>query len=146
MSGDQEDVGWQRLDKWLWCARFMRQRSDCAAFIGRGGPRINRQPTDKPHARLRVGDIVTLPWRGTVRVVEVRALAVRRGSASEATTLYREIPDREIPDREIPDREIPDREIPAGDSSPSGALSCDAGETAPYPQPSEDRQPTGSQR
>jgi len=131
MSGDQEDVGWQRLDKWLWCARFMRQRSDCAAFIGRGGPRINRQPTDKPHARLRVGDIVTLPWRGTVRVVEVRALAVRRGSASEATTLYREIPGREIPD---------------GESSPSGALSCDAGETAPYPQPSEDRQLTGSQR
>jgi hypothetical protein len=27
---DQEDREWQRLDKWLWCARFMRQRSDCA--------------------------------------------------------------------------------------------------------------------
>lgn len=87
-----EDVAWQRLDKWLWCARFMRARSDCAALVGQGGLRLNRQPTDKPHAKLRVGDVLTLPVRGQVRVVEVLALAVRRGPASEAATLYREIP------------------------------------------------------
>ena len=90
MSG--EDREWQRLDKWLWCARFMRQRSDCAALVGEGGLRINRQPTDKPHARLRVGDIVTLPLRGAVRVIEVLALATRRGPATEAAALYREVP------------------------------------------------------
>ena len=72
---DREDVGWQRLDKWLWCARFMRQRADCAALVGQGGLRINRMPTDKPHAKLRVGDVITLPLRGAVRVIEVRALA-----------------------------------------------------------------------
>lgn len=88
-----EDVAWQRLDKWLWCARFMRQRADCAALVGQGGLRINRQPTDKPHARLRVGDVITLPLRGAVRVVEVLALAARRGPASEAAGLYREIAD-----------------------------------------------------
>ena len=33
---DQEDRDWQRLDKWLWCARFMRQRSDCAALVAQG--------------------------------------------------------------------------------------------------------------
>ncbi len=87
-----EDRDWQRLDKWLWCARFMRQRSDCAALVGEGGLRINRQPTDKPHARLRVGDIVTLPLRGAVRVIEVLELATRRGPASEAAALYREVP------------------------------------------------------
>jgi ribosome-associated heat shock protein Hsp15 len=96
MSGrkgaDVEDVGWQRLDKWLWCARFMRQRSDCAALVGQGGLRINRQPTEKPHARLRVGDVITLPLRGHVRVIEVLALATRRGPASEAATLFRDIP------------------------------------------------------
>ena len=90
MSGEDRD--WQRLDKWLWCARFMRQRSDCAALVGEGGLRINRQPTDKPHARLRVGDIVTLPLRGAVRVIEVLELATRRGPASEAAALYREVP------------------------------------------------------
>ena len=90
MSGEDRD--WQRLDKWLWCARFMRQRSDCAALVGEGGLRINRQPTDKPHTRLRVGDIVTLPLRGAVRVIEVLELATRRGPASEAAALYREVP------------------------------------------------------
>ena len=88
----EEDVGWQRLDKWLWCARFMRQRSDCAALISQGGLRINRMPTDKPHAKLRVGDVITLPLHGAVRVVEVRALAKRRGPASAAAMLYLEIP------------------------------------------------------
>ena len=100
MSGDTvagEDRAWQRLDKWLWCARFMRQRSDCARLVAGGLLRINRQPTDKAHARLRIGDVVTLalPGRqdGRVLVLEVLALALRRGPASEAGLLYREIPE-----------------------------------------------------
>ena len=88
-----EDRDWQRLDKWLWCARFMRARSDCAALVAQGGVRINRQPTEKPHARLRVGDVITLPLRADVRVIEILALAARRGPATEARRLYREIAD-----------------------------------------------------
>ncbi len=84
-----EDRDWQRLDKWLWCARFMKARADCARLVAEGLLRINRQPTDKPHARLRVGDVVTLPLRGDVLVIEILALAVRRGPAPEARTLYR---------------------------------------------------------
>ena len=87
----QEDRDWQRLDKWLWCARFMKARADCARLIAEGSVRINRQPTDKPHARLRPGDVLTLPWRGDARVIEVLALATRRGPATEARTLYRDI-------------------------------------------------------
>ncbi len=89
---DSEDIGWQRIDKW------------------QGGLRINRQPTEKPHARLRVGDVITLPLRGRVRVLEVLALATRRGPASEAATLYREIP-------------------------PADTLSCPGAESASYPLP-----------
>lgn len=85
-----EDREWQRLDKWLWCARFMKARSDCARLVADGSVRINRQPTDKPHARLRPGDVLTLPLRGQVRVLEVVALATRRGPAPEAQGLYRE--------------------------------------------------------
>ncbi len=88
---DTEDHDWQRLDKWLWCARFMRQRSDCAALAARGSIRINRQPTDKPHARLRIGDVLTVPVHGAVRVVRVVGLAQRRGKAAEARMLYEEI-------------------------------------------------------
>jgi ribosome-associated heat shock protein Hsp15 len=92
-SGDQEDRDWQRLDKWLWCARFMRARSDCAALVTLGTTRINRQPTDKPHARLRVGDVLTVPVHTNVRVVRVLALAARRGPAPEARLLYEELTD-----------------------------------------------------
>ena len=91
---DQEDRDWQRLDKWLWCARFMRARSDCAQWVAKGSIRVNRQRTDKPHARLRVGDVLTVPVHGgTVRVVRVLSLAARRGPAVEARLLYEEISD-----------------------------------------------------
>ena len=88
---EQEDRDWQRLDKWLWCARFMRARTDCAALVTQGSIRINRQATDKAHARLRLGDVLTVPVRGQVRVIRVVGLAARRGSPAEAMTLYEEV-------------------------------------------------------
>ncbi len=88
-----EDRDWQQLDKWLWCARFMKARSDCARLVGEGSIRINRLATDKPHARLRVGDVLTLPVQGKVRVVRVLSLARRRGPAPEARELYEEFPE-----------------------------------------------------
>jgi ribosome-associated heat shock protein Hsp15 len=91
---DQEDRDWQRLDKWLWCARFMRARADCAEWVARGQIRINRQPTVKPHAKLRIGDVLTIPVRGSVCVVQVQCLALRRGSATEARTLYLDLTDQ----------------------------------------------------
>ena len=69
----------------------MRQRSDCARLVAQGSVRINRPPTEKPHAKLRVGDVLTLPVHGTVRVLRVAALAARRGPAPEARVLYEEI-------------------------------------------------------
>jgi ribosome-associated heat shock protein Hsp15 len=75
----------------------MRARTDCAAFVGQGRVRINRQPTDKPHARLRIGDVLTVPLHGEVRVVRVLALAARRGPASEARLLYEEVTEQAPP-------------------------------------------------
>lgn len=88
-----EDCDWQRLDKWFWCARFMKARADCAHFIAGGLVRINCQPTEKAHARLRIGDVLTLPINQAagVRVIRVVALATRRGPAVEARLLYEEI-------------------------------------------------------
>jgi ribosome-associated heat shock protein Hsp15 len=105
-----EDTSWQRLDKWLWCARFLKARSGCARLVAEGGVRLNRQPTDKPHARLRPGDVLTLKLRGEVRVVRVLALATRRGPAPEARSLYEELAE------------------PASDP-----VSCTAGESPAYP-------------
>lgn len=97
MPTDAPERDWQRLDLWLWCARFLRHRADCTRLVEAGSVRINRQPTDKPHARLRVGDVLTIPLAvplaGGVRVVRVCALASRRGPASAARALYDDLTD-----------------------------------------------------
>ncbi len=63
-------------------------------MVESGRVRINRQPTEKAHAKVRVGDVLTLPLRGGVRVVRVVALAERRGSAAAARGLYEDIGER----------------------------------------------------
>ena len=93
---EAEGRDWQRLDAWLWCARLAKTRSACARLVEGGAVRLNRQPTDKAHARLRPGDVLTLalggPERGAVRVWRVLSLAGRRGPAPEARALYEELP------------------------------------------------------
>ncbi len=82
----------QRLDAWLWCARLRKTRADCARMVEAGAVRINRQPTDKPHARVRPGDVLTIALgsgeAGRIAVWRVLALAGRRGPPAEARALY----------------------------------------------------------
>ena len=82
---------WQRLDLWLWCARLAKTRAECARQVAAGAVRLNRQPTGKAHARLRVGDVLTVATHGRVRVWRVLALAERRGPPAEARTLYEDL-------------------------------------------------------
>jgi ribosome-associated heat shock protein Hsp15 len=85
----------QRLDAWLWCARLRRTRADCARLVEAGAVRLNRQPTDKPHARVRPGDLLTIAQGqgagGRILVWRVLALAARRGPPAEARGLYEEV-------------------------------------------------------
>jgi len=85
----------QRIDLWLFRARFAKTRSAAARLITEGGVRVVREGAsrviDKPSVEVAVGDALLLPGRGAVRVVRVEALAVRRGPASEARLLYREL-------------------------------------------------------
>ena len=92
-AAPRDDAAWQRLDLWLWCARVAKARTDCARMVEAGSVRLNRQPTVKAHARLRIGDVLTMALRGEVRVWRVMALAERRGPAPEARLLYEEVPE-----------------------------------------------------
>lgn len=77
-----------RLDKWLWCARFYKTRGLAADLCGAGRIRVNGQVTVKAHYAVKPGDVLTLPQGSRVRVIEVLALADRRGGAPEAALLY----------------------------------------------------------
>ena len=79
---------WERLDVWLWYARVAKTRAICARAVAAGGFRVNRKPVDKPHHKLRVGDVVTYMWGEEVRVWQVAALGTRRGPPEEARALY----------------------------------------------------------
>ena len=98
------DQGWQRLDSWLWCARVARTRAACTALVEQGSFRVNRQPTDKPHARIRVGDVLTfaLGHGGRVRVWRVLALAERRGPPAAARQLYEDLSEEAPPGGSAP--------------------------------------------
>ena len=79
----------QRIDKWLWAARFFKTRSLAAAAVDGGRIRWNGQQV-KPARELKPGDeldIVTCELRWTVIV---RDLNGQRRPAPEARLLYEE--------------------------------------------------------
>ena len=77
-----------RIDKWLFCARFYRTRSLAQAAAAAGKVRRNGVRLDKPGHAVKPGDVLTLGKGADVLAVRVLALATRRGSATEAKTLY----------------------------------------------------------
>ena len=81
-----------RLDMWLWQARFFKSRAVAADRCRSGYLRRNGQPVSRAAAMVHLGDILTIPLHGQVRVVRVLAFGTRRGPANEAATLYDDIP------------------------------------------------------
>ncbi len=85
-----EKAATQRLDKWLWHARFVKSRSFAIKLIEGGHIRVNRQKVTKASTCVKCGDILTATLSDRVRLIEVIAIAQRRGPASEAQQLYKE--------------------------------------------------------
>lgn len=81
----------QRLDKWLWFARIAKSRSLAAKLIEEGCIRVNRQRVMKAAACVKCGDVLTASLRGRVRIIEILDVGNRRGPASEAQALYRDL-------------------------------------------------------
>ena len=77
-----------RLDKWLFHARFYRTRPLAQAATAAGRIRLNGAKVDKPGHVLKAGDVLTLGKGGQVIAVKVLALAEKRGPAEEAHALY----------------------------------------------------------
>ena len=80
-----------RIDKWLWHARFFKSRTLAAKLAGSGKLRINREIVRKPGATVKPGDVLTFAKSHEIRVIEIVALGKRRGPASEAQTLYKDL-------------------------------------------------------
>ncbi len=78
-----------RIDRLLWFLRFSKSRSlaqkwVAAGHIRRNGARVERQ--DQP---IAPGDVLTLPLKNKVVVIEILSLPDRRGPPEEARACYR---------------------------------------------------------
>ncbi|MEJ2803083.1 RNA-binding S4 domain-containing protein [Comamonadaceae bacterium PP-2] len=82
----------QRIDKWLWAARFYKTRRLAVDEIDHGRVKVNGQPA-KPSREVKPGDEVSLQQGGVTRVLHVQGLSLMRGPAPEAQTLYTETAD-----------------------------------------------------
>jgi ribosome-associated heat shock protein Hsp15 len=82
-------VARQRLDLWLWHARFLARRKDCAALVQGGFVRVNAMRVVQPGHAIKSGDVLTLALPGRTILIVVTGFSDRRGGAQEALSLYR---------------------------------------------------------
>ena len=80
----------QRVDKWLWHARFARTRAAAQSLVTSGHVRVNRDKVRSASRLVRPGDVLTLALGRSVRVIRILGVAERRGSFPEARQLYDE--------------------------------------------------------
>ncbi|MBS0504868.1 MAG: RNA-binding S4 domain-containing protein [Proteobacteria bacterium] len=77
-----------RLDKFLWFARLAKTRAFAQEVAAAGHMRISGRVVDRAHALVRVGDVLSFPLHGRVRVIRIEALPARRGPAAQAQLCY----------------------------------------------------------
>lgn len=83
----------QRLDTWLWAARFFKTRSLASAAIVGGKIVLNDQVCKKAGKVIRIDDQLEIERGDTRWVITVKGLLKQRGSATIAQSLYAESPE-----------------------------------------------------
>ncbi len=88
MAAETEAVG-QRLDKWLWAARFFKTRPLAVEAINGGHVHVDDERV-KPARNVRPGDTLRITKGFETWIVTVRGLNEQRRPAPEARLLYEE--------------------------------------------------------
>ena len=80
-----------RLDKYLFFTRLVKTRSLAQRLAEGGHVRIDSRPTDRAHAEVRPGMVLSFPLNDRVRVLRIEAIPARRGPATEARSCYTDL-------------------------------------------------------
>ena len=88
MAAETENVS-QRLDKWLWAARFFKTRPLAVEAINGGHVHVNDERV-KPARNVRIGDTIRITKGFETWVISVKGLNEQRRPAAEARLLYAE--------------------------------------------------------
>ena len=78
----------QRIDKWLWCARFFKSRVLAQKVLKSGKFRLNGKIISKSHAKLYIGDHISFPQGNKLREIQILSFAITRRPYIEAQRLY----------------------------------------------------------
>jgi ribosome-associated heat shock protein Hsp15 len=97
----------QRLDKWLWFARFAKTRGAAARLVEEGHVRVAGRRVEQAAHGLKLGDVLTLALPRSTLVVRLRELGNRRGPYEEARLLYEILEDAGAVDRPLAENEPP---------------------------------------
>jgi len=79
----------QRVDKWLWAARFFKTRALAVEAVAGGKVHVNGERV-KPSRAVKPGDELRIQRGLEQFVIHVRGLNAQRRPASEAQALYEE--------------------------------------------------------
>jgi ribosome-associated heat shock protein Hsp15 len=81
-----------RIDKWLWCTRFFKSRSQATAAVTGGLVHINDERV-KPSRLVQVNDRIRITRDELRMEIVVQGMPLRRGPAPEARSHYEETPE-----------------------------------------------------
>ena len=89
--GKQNESGlnYMRIDKWLWCARFYKTRSQAAEAV-KSGKILLENTRAKPSKMIRPGEQLQIRRAPFVYDIEILALPAARLPAKAAIKTYRE--------------------------------------------------------
>ena len=81
----------ERIDKWLWAARFYKTRQLAADAVSGGKVHINGQRC-KPGKDVKLTDVLTISKDGYTWQISVTTLTKQRRAAKDAVLMYLEDP------------------------------------------------------
>ncbi|HKQ16000.1 MAG TPA: RNA-binding S4 domain-containing protein [Steroidobacteraceae bacterium] len=87
MEQQANETAGLRIDKWLWCARFYKSRSQATTAVAGGLVHVNGERV-KPSRAVHVDDRIEITRDESRVEIVICGLPVRRGPAPEARTQY----------------------------------------------------------
>tara|TARA_R110002096_G_scaffold257381_1_gene450928 strand:- start:280199 stop:280579 length:381 start_codon:yes stop_codon:yes gene_type:complete len=81
----------QRIDVWLWHARFYKTRSLATKMVRGGKVRVNGNICKKSSTLVSAQDVLTFSRADDILIAKIKAFATRRGPAPEAQKLYEDL-------------------------------------------------------
>jgi len=94
----QSNLSTQRIDKWLWAARFFKTRALAADAVKKGKVLINGEKI-KPGREIKPGMQLSIRQSCFTKTIDVLQISPSRGPASIAAAMYRET-EQSVVDRE----------------------------------------------